>query len=60
MGGLDDANDGPGECPGHAWRMTRALLDAWGMWREYRCRHCDGLLVTNPDQEEPDGGLRTW
>ena len=60
MGTDDDANDGPGECPGHAWRMTSAVFDDWGLWREYRCRHCGGKLVANPDQDEPDGGLRTW
>lgn len=60
MGGLDDANDGPGECPGHDWAMISAHLDAWGLWRDYRCRHCGGLLTATPDQEEPDGGRRTW
>ncbi len=60
MGSMDDANTGPGECPGHTWALLRVHLDLEGLWREYVCRSCGGLLVASPDQEEPDGGLRTW
>ena len=60
MGGVDDENEGPGGCPGHHWLLTAAVLDEWGLWREYVCRHCGGMLTANPDQDEPDGGLRTW
>ena len=61
MGGLDDANDGPGECPGHVWRMNGVSFDDWGLWRSYRCINCEGALVANPDEEEPyDGGRLIW
>ena len=53
MGTDDDANDGPGECPGHAWKMTSAHLDDWGLWRSYACVLCGGVLVANPDEDEP-------
>ena len=46
--GADDANDGPGECPGHVFDLVGIHVTLEGGGMEHECRSCGARVVRLP------------
>ena len=46
--GADDADDGPGECPGHVFDLVALRITGQGSEMEHECRSCGARVVRLP------------
>lgn len=46
--GADDANDGPGECPGHVFDLVGVVVTPRGAGMQHVCRSCGALVLREP------------